>query len=349
MPQLDVELTERCNNNCVHCCINRPANDRRAQRRELSVSQLDDVFKQAAALGCLTVRLTGGEPLLRPDFERIYLAARRRGMKVKLLTNACLLTPGLARLFRDVPPLEKISITAYGHDRKSYESVTRVPGSFARFERGLALLKEHGVPFELKGVIFRATTGHRKKLAAWIRRRTGAKPEMVTMLDLRHRRDSARRNERISRLRLGPGQAARIICADPLFRKQMVLFPKRYMGARGAKLFTCSAGKSVCLDAYGRLQPCLLLRKRRLTYDLGKGTLKDALTNFFPQALAATAKNKQYLDRCAKCGLKGFCNQCPAKSYIEYGVLDKPVEYLCRVAHAQAERLGWENETSLVR
>ena len=25
--RLDIELTERCNNNCIHCYINRPAND----------------------------------------------------------------------------------------------------------------------------------------------------------------------------------------------------------------------------------------------------------------------------------------------------------------------------------
>ena len=34
------------------------------------------------------MRFTGGEPLLRPDFEELYLHARRLGMKVLLFTNA---------------------------------------------------------------------------------------------------------------------------------------------------------------------------------------------------------------------------------------------------------------------
>ena len=41
-----------------------------------------------------------------------------------------------------------------------------------------------------------------------------------------------------------------------------------------------------------------------------------------------------------------MCEQCPAKSWMEYGTLDTPVEYHCRVAHARARDLGLlgENE-----
>jgi hypothetical protein len=46
------------------------------------------------------------------------------------------------------------------------------------------------------------------------------------------------------------------------------------------------------------------------------------------------------LERCARCFLKGLCEQCPAKSWTEHGTLDTPVEYLCQVAHAQALYLG---------
>jgi hypothetical protein len=41
--------------------------------------------------------------------------------------------------------------------------------------------------------------------------------------------------------------------------------------------------------------------------------------------------------------LKGLCEQCPGKSWAEYGTLDTPVEYLCQVAHAQARYLGLLN------
>ena len=94
------------------------------------------------------------------------------------------------------------------------------------------------------------------------------------------------------------------------------------------------------MDAYGYLQPCLLLRHPDVVYDLKTGSLKDAMTNFFPKIREMRASNPDYLARCARCFLKGLCEQCPAKSWMEYGTLDTPVEYLCDVAHAQAEYLG---------
>jgi hypothetical protein len=50
--------------------------------------------------------------------------------------------------------------------------------------------------------------------------------------------------------------------------------------------------------------------------------------------------NPDYLARCARCFLKGLCEQCPAKSWMEHGTMDTPVEYICRVAHARAMDLG---------
>ena len=60
-----------------------------------------------------------------------------------------------------------------------------------------------------------------------------------------------------------------------------------------------------------------------------------------PRLRELRATNPEYLRRCARCFLKGLCEQCPAKSWAEHGTLDTPVEYLCEVAHAQARWLGW--------
>lgn len=79
-----------------------------------------------------------------------------------------------------------------------------------------------------------------------------------------------------------------------------------------------------------------MLRHPNTVYNLKTGSLKDALINFFPKLRETRAINPKYLTRCARCFLKGLCEQCPAKSWAEYGTLDTPVEYLCRVAHEQA-------------
>jgi radical SAM protein with 4Fe4S-binding SPASM domain len=85
---------------------------------------------------------------------------------------------------------------------------------------------------------------------------------------------------------------------------------------------------------------CLPLRHPDTVYDLKADSLLDALTNFFPRLRETRATNPNYLARCARCFLKGLCEQCPAKSWTEHGTLDTPVEYLCQVAHTQARDLG---------
>jgi len=160
--------------------------------------------------------------------------------------------------------------------------------------------------------------------------------------DLRGRRDSPAKNRLIRSLRLAPEAGVAVLKRQgQAYLREMRGFCAKFVGPLGDRLFSCGAGHNASVDAYGALQLCLLLRHPAMVYDLKRGSLKDALTNFFPPLRAETrAASPDYLARCARCFLKGFCEQCPAKSWAEHGTLDTPVEYFCRVAHAQARDLG---------
>jgi MoaA/NifB/PqqE/SkfB family radical SAM enzyme len=375
--QLDIELTERCNNDCIHCCINLPVGDESARAREMTTAQVKDILHQAADLGCLRVRFTGGEPLLRPDFEELYLCARRLGIKVLLFTNARLITPHLADLFARIPPKVEIEITVYGMRAESYDAVTRVPGSFAQFWRGVNLLLERNVPFIVKQSLLPPNAHEIDEFEAWAKTIPwmNKRPSYAMNFDLRNRRDDAAKNRAVAAMRLSPDETVAMLARDATkYRASMEEFrAKKFMRAPGDKLFNCGAcsERSGCVDAYGRLQPCMGIRSPELTTDLigtrhgdtetrghgewenGRGgdpttqppnhptnRLCDALAKF-PALHELRATNPEYLRRCAKCFLKGLCEQCPAKSWAESGTLDTPVEYLCEVAHAQARYLGW--------
>ncbi len=341
---LEIELTERCNNDCIHCYINLPVDDAQARDRELTTSEITEILGEAAALGLLTVRYTGGEPLLRDDFEELYLVARRLGLKVWMYTNARLITPALAELFARIPPLEKIEVTVYGMRRESYEAVSRVEGSYDEFRRGVGLLLENQVPFLVKGALLPPNCMEVEAFADWAATLPAmdAPPNYVMFFHLRGRRDYPARNRLIERLRLAPADVvAEMKRTGQADRRGMQEFCAKFIGPPGDRLFSCGAGHIASVDAYGMLQPCLQLRHPAMVYNLKQGSMKDALTNFFPRLREETrAADPGYLARCARCFLKGLCEQCPAKSWAEHGTLDTPVEYLCRVAHVQARELG---------
>jgi len=349
--RLDIELTERCNNNCIHCCINLPADDLNAKSKELSTEEIKKILKEAVSLDCTSVRFTGGEPLLREDFEELYIFARKLGLKILIFTNASLITPHLASLFSDTPPLEKIEITVYGMKKNSYEAITGVSGSYKSAWKGMNLLLKYKIPFVVKSALLPANKNEIDEFEKWAKTIPWMdKPPSYSMFfDLRCRRDGDK-NQLIRKLRVSPEEGLKVLTRrKDKYLKEMKEFCSKFMRPSGDRLFSCGSGIcGGCVDSYGYFQPCLSLRHPDTVYNLKNGSLKDALTNFFPKVREIKAANPEYLKRCARCFLKGLCEQCPAKSWMEHGTLDTPVEYLCNAAHAQARFLGLvkENESA---
>jgi len=360
--EIDIELTERCNNNCIHCCINLPENDRIAQSKEMSTDQVKNILTEATELGCLQVRFTGGEPLLHSDFEELYLFARRLGLKVLIFTNARLITPKLADLLARIPPRVEMEVSVYGMHKESYEAVSRVSGSFAEFKQGVDLLLERKIPFIVKSALLPPNNAETNELEAWAKTIPWMdKPLSYSMFfDLRNRHDDNKKNELIKSLRITPEEGLAILTRDATkYRKEMAEFARKFLGPTGDKLFACNIGHGICIDAYGFAQPCMGVRTPELTFNLLSPSLRSskshhcAMANvakaisiskaleFFKGLKEIKATNPEYLRRCAICFLKSFCDQCPAKSWTEHGSLDTPVEYLCAIAHAQARWMGW--------
>jgi radical SAM protein with 4Fe4S-binding SPASM domain len=102
----------------VHCYL---AGER--EREELSTNGWIEVLNQAADLGCLFVALTGGEPLMRRDFARIYLHAKSLGMLVTVMTNGALINQSILDLFEEWPP-HRVDVSLYGWDPATYNSIT---------------------------------------------------------------------------------------------------------------------------------------------------------------------------------------------------------------------------------
>lgn len=356
---LDIELTERCNNNCSHCCINLPENDTHAKNREMDTDFVKDVLTQAADLGCLTVRFTGGEPFLREDIAELYVFARRLGMRVVLFTNGRLLTPELADLLARIPPGRDVEVSVYGMQPESYDRAAGMKGAFAEFRRGVEQLRERRIRFVVKSAILPPNKGEREEFKDWAAGTPsmGRLPDESMNFDLRARRDDPAKNERIRKLRLSPEETVHVLSRDPNHPRDMRQFCGKFMGPPGDKLFSCGVGHGTCIDAYGKVQMCMGLRDPGMVYDLKIASsqkrlpaatgLRYALTEFFPRLRQIRATNPDYLRRCARCFLKGLCEQCPAKSWTESGDLDTPVEYLCSVAHAWARHLGLVAESEL--
>ncbi|MEI7833257.1 MAG: radical SAM protein [bacterium] len=326
-----LELTARCNMNCRHCYVNCPSTDTAVAAREMPRAMVADLARQAVDMGTLWCTLTGGDPLLHPEFTDIYLDLKRLGLLTSVFTNATLITTEHAQLWQAYPPRD-VEVTVYGATAESYERVTRRPGSYAAFRRGLDILGEYGVPVHLKAIALRSNYDDLANIAEFCRQYSKDRVRFSTMLHLRTDGDQQRSAEiRAERL-----TAAEMRASAQAFDDDDCLEPGKKQPAITAaddpmQLFHCNAGIGNFAISYdGQFRLCISLNAPGTTYDLHKGTLRDAWENFVPavRALRTTADF-----RCTGCDIRHQCTTCPAFAYLETGALDGVPEYFCQLAH----------------
>lgn len=88
LPKLDLNITNRCNFRCIHCCFN----SGETTLPEFSFEKIKEILKEFKTLGGERIDITGGEPLLRSDLPEIIKLGKDLNLKIELVTNGSLLT-----------------------------------------------------------------------------------------------------------------------------------------------------------------------------------------------------------------------------------------------------------------
>jgi len=165
------ELTARCNLRCKMCYVSLDEAQVKEQGRELTTAEWVGLGRQAADAGTLYLLITGGEPLLRPDFSEIYTELCHMGFIITLNTNATLMSDKYFDLFSRYPPTA-VAATLYGASPGTYE---RVCGSAAGFEktiRGLEMFSNIPTNLEVRTTFIKDNMNELEQVRAISRRFT---------------------------------------------------------------------------------------------------------------------------------------------------------------------------------
>lgn len=154
---LRISLTDRCSLRCTYC-MPEQGNEWLARTSILSTDEIVEVAEVAAALGIRTFRLTGGEPLLRPDIADVVARiARIEGpdgrVEVAMTTNGISLAQKLPGLID--AGLTRLNISIDTIDRQKFADLTRRDRLDDVFE-GIAAAAASGLrPLKLNAVAMR--------------------------------------------------------------------------------------------------------------------------------------------------------------------------------------------------
>ena len=122
-------LTEGCNLACRHCWMGPRFDPAGNHYPTLPIELFETAVLEAKPLGLRGVKLTGGEPLLHPQFTRLLEIVRREELKLTIETNGLLCTPEIAALISKSPN-RFVSVSMDGIDAATHEWVRGVKGSF---------------------------------------------------------------------------------------------------------------------------------------------------------------------------------------------------------------------------
>lgn len=135
------ETTLDCNARCIHCYSDAVfGRGARYWEPEESLALIDEL----AEAGIIIIAFSGGEFLLRPDWEELAERAVERGMQVTFATNGLCVTPEVARRIAEIG-IANVSVSLDGASAEVHEAIRQVPRIFERACEAVRLLAAAGV------------------------------------------------------------------------------------------------------------------------------------------------------------------------------------------------------------
>ena len=139
LPILLLWITNECNLRCRMCGDKWCADT--APNSSLTRNELFAIVDGARALDTMIISITGGEPLLHPDFFPLLEYIHQAGISANLCTNGTMLTEETVRRFQGTS-LRSISVSLDSSEAEQHDFIRAKPNCFAESIQGIRLLKE---------------------------------------------------------------------------------------------------------------------------------------------------------------------------------------------------------------
>jgi MoaA/NifB/PqqE/SkfB family radical SAM enzyme len=146
LPLVTLYLTERCNSRCVTCDYWRHG------RADMTIESVVRLLPELARLQTRTVLISGGEPLLNPDWARIAGLLKQNGLQLWLLTSGLSLAKHVSRA---TELFDAITVSLDGTSPETYAAIRGVP-AFEKVCAGIRAAAGSGASVGVRVTVQRA-------------------------------------------------------------------------------------------------------------------------------------------------------------------------------------------------
>jgi MoaA/NifB/PqqE/SkfB family radical SAM enzyme len=307
LPVVTLYASERCNSRCVSCDYWRHG------AKDVSLESVRRLLPELAALRTRVVVLSGGEPVLNPEWQHIAALLRSRGLELWLLTSGLSLAKHAERV---AELFQSITVSLDGTCAATYEAI-RGLDAFDKVCEGIRAAAATGMPVGLRVTLQRANYRELPRFVT-LARELGASQVSFLAVDVSNSHAFARREHASGDLALGRADLPALdALLDELESAHAADFRSGFIAESPAKLrrirdyfaALCGLGEfppvrcnapefSAVIDAEGRVAPCHFISAPALAPRAPE--LRAALTSGPSTALRAAIRARQRPE-CERC------------------------------------------------
>jgi radical SAM protein with 4Fe4S-binding SPASM domain len=287
-----LEVTEKCNLQCVHCYLGNKHEDRSLMLK----SDWIRVIRQSYELGCRRLQFIGGEPLLYGDLFDLILEAKKSNFQyIEVYTNATLLDDEKIRFIKDSNI--KIATSFYSLSPNIHDQITRQKGSFSRAIRNIQGMVNSGISLRVGLVVTSINEGQLDQTIDFLKNDIGIKNIRVDMV----RPIGCGIEKNLSPVIFSEKQKR----VQPDFTKCGI--DKFKIAINGHNCFS----KKTCISSTGNVFPCIMERDVILGNVLING-LGSILKNPLNDNIRGLSKD--FIEICKDCEYRYCCFDCRPKA-----------------------------------
>ncbi len=158
-----LSITGNCNCKCRHCLMSAP----HAKYDQMSVDDIKKILDDLRACGITRVQITGGEPLMHPDFETIVEEIGNHGLRLETIyTNGILFSEDTIDLFKryNLTPSVRIPFDGLGY----HDWMRGIDGAQDAAIKAIRLCVAHDIPCHATMTLFKDNLGSIKKTVGYL-------------------------------------------------------------------------------------------------------------------------------------------------------------------------------------
>ena len=146
---LRLSITDRCNLRCTYCMPSNPVF--LPHSNVLNLLEIDSLVDSFIALGVNKVRLTGGEPMVRPDFDAIAATLAKKPVSLHLTTNGYFIDEHIAAISEC---FDSVNVSLDTLKKERFKTITQ-RNAFDRTLKNIDLLLSKNIPTKVNVVLVR--------------------------------------------------------------------------------------------------------------------------------------------------------------------------------------------------